>query len=303
MYLATGNNESKPVKSTKFQDTKNFFENRCKNEKRRNLSSRGGSSISTDRPPPKYNAIEHRTQLSKVSQLKSKLESKTSIDYDQIHLKKKIKLNNENFDDSQSRIDNETKENKPSEIQSIPEPSTSSILTSLLRSEPNLMQQIHEHYQTNTDQAGTIENLNQNQPQQQNLNAQAIESIHESGEESSNLSVIINSDCDNTSEMEKSRVSILSGTGGGHNDTFNVCSDESEDETLPEGWTVGWSSDNRKYYIDHNTQASSWTHPLEIEKLPPGWEKVVSQEYGTYYVNHLTKRTQFHNPFTEGMEG
>lgn len=263
--------------ASKFQDTKNFFESRCKNDKKRNLS-RGGSSISYEKPPPKYNS-----QSSKVSYLRSKLE-KTSMDFDQVHTKKKLKLNDNSSLRKNAKLDKENQnQDDNNKNQSMPE--TTSILTSLLRSEPNLMQQIQEHYQTNqfleTDEST------------KNINSQ--EFTNES--EESNLSVIINSDneCDNT-DTDKSRVSFAS-VKSGHNDTFNVYSD-SEEESLPEGWSIGWSN-GRKFYIDHINQTSSWSHPMEKEKLPLGWEKIVSQQYGTYYVNHITKRTQFNSPYSE----
>jgi scaffold protein salvador len=40
----------------------------------------------------------------------------------------------------------------------------------------------------------------------------------------------------------------------------------------------------RKYYIDHNTKTTHWSHPLEKEGLPTGWERIESHEFGVYYV-------------------
>ncbi|KAJ8045159.1 Protein salvador-like 1 [Holothuria leucospilota] len=65
---------------------------------------------------------------------------------------------------------------------------------------------------------------------------------------------------------------------------------------LPVGWTVDWTIRGRKYYIDHNTKTTHWSHPLEKEGLPPGWEKIESQEHGVYYVDHNTKRAQYGHP-------
>jgi len=286
--------------ATKFQDTKNFFENRCKNEKRRYLSSRGGSSI-CDRPPPKYNAENQKANSNKVSYLKSKLESKTSMDFDQLHMKKRVKLQQDtSFDFSKkTQIPEEPlKENIPVNnepvVVSKPSSETSSILTSLLRSEPNLMQQIQHHYQSNNQKA--IEDS----PIKDGNNCDNNDM------EDSNLSFIVNSDNEadeiNNTDTDKSRVSFNSFVSE-HNNTFNINSDseKEEDENLPEGWSVNWSN-GRKYYIDHNTQTSSWAHPLESENLPVGWEKVESQTYGTYYVNHITKRTQFNHPYLEGNQ-
>jgi len=54
------------------------------------------------------------------------------------------------------------------------------------------------------------------------------------------------------------------------------------DEVLPCGWAIGWTSYGRKYYIDHITQTTHWTHPLD--SLPAGWERIDSADHGTYYV-------------------
>ncbi|KAG7229145.1 hypothetical protein INR49_013088 [Caranx melampygus] len=69
-----------------------------------------------------------------------------------------------------------------------------------------------------------------------------------------------------------------------------------EDLPLPAGWTVDWTIRGRKYYIDHNTNTTHWSHPLEREGLPPGWEKVESAEFGVYYVDHINKRAQYRHP-------
>uniref|UniRef100_A0A1A7XG13 Protein salvador homolog 1 n=2 Tax=Iconisemion striatum TaxID=60296 RepID=A0A1A7XG13_9TELE len=69
-----------------------------------------------------------------------------------------------------------------------------------------------------------------------------------------------------------------------------------EDVPLPAGWTVDWTIRGRKYYIDHNTNTTHWSHPLEREGLPPGWEKVESAEFGVYYVDHINKRAQYRHP-------
>lgn len=68
------------------------------------------------------------------------------------------------------------------------------------------------------------------------------------------------------------------------------------DMPLPMGWSMDWTVRGRKYYIDHNTQTTHWSHPLEKEGLPPGWERIVSKQYGIHYVNHYTRQLQFHHP-------
>ncbi|XP_044013568.1 scaffold protein salvador-like isoform X3 [Aphidius gifuensis] len=56
---------------------------------------------------------------------------------------------------------------------------------------------------------------------------------------------------------------------------------------LPPGWSIDFTLRGRKYYIDHNTKTTHWSHPLEKEGLPTGWEKIESTEHGAYYVNVL----------------
>lgn len=76
----------------------------------------------------------------------------------------------------------------------------------------------------------------------------------------------------------------------------NLSSLTGEDLPLPCGWTVDWTIRGRKYYIDHNTNTTHWSHPLEREGLPPGWEKVESAECGVYYVDHINQRAQYRHP-------
>lgn len=76
----------------------------------------------------------------------------------------------------------------------------------------------------------------------------------------------------------------------------NLSSLAGEDLPLPAGWTVDWTIRGRKYYIDHNTNTTHWSHPLEREGLPLGWEKVESAEFGVYYVDHINKRAQYRHP-------
>ena len=75
---------------------------------------------------------------------------------------------------------------------------------------------------------------------------------------------------------------------------FNI-----DNEDLPPGWSVDFTLKGKKYYIDHNTKTTHWSHPFEKEGLPAGWERVESSEYGVYYVNHITRKAQFENPCAE----
>ncbi|NXD30755.1 SAV1 protein, partial [Spelaeornis formosus] len=76
----------------------------------------------------------------------------------------------------------------------------------------------------------------------------------------------------------------------------NLTNHSSEDLPLPPGWSVDWTIRGRKYFIDHNTNTTHWSHPLEREGLPPGWERVESAEFGLYYVDHINKRAQYRHP-------
>ncbi|XP_061429731.1 protein salvador homolog 1 [Lethenteron reissneri] len=69
-----------------------------------------------------------------------------------------------------------------------------------------------------------------------------------------------------------------------------------DDLPLPPGWTVDWTIRGRRYYIDHNTNTTHWSHPLEREGLPPGWERVESPEFGLYYVDHVNRKAQYRHP-------
>ena len=53
---------------------------------------------------------------------------------------------------------------------------------------------------------------------------------------------------------------------------------------LPPGWSADYTMRGRRYYMDHNTKTTHWSHPLESEGLPTGWNRIDSPEYGTYYV-------------------
>ncbi|XP_054893977.1 protein salvador homolog 1 [Poeciliopsis prolifica] len=76
----------------------------------------------------------------------------------------------------------------------------------------------------------------------------------------------------------------------------NLSSLSTEDDLLPAGWAVDWTVGGRKYYIDHNTNTTHWSHPLEKEGLPAGWEKVYSAEFGVYYMDHINETAQYRHP-------
>ncbi|GAB6026303.1 hypothetical protein CHUAL_012509 [Chamberlinius hualienensis] len=91
----------------------------------------------------------------------------------------------------------------------------------------------------------------------------------------------------------QSRLSIPSSSESSVSGSYPV---QQEELPLPPGWSVDFTMRGRKYYIDHNTKTTHWSHPLEKEGLPTGWERIESPDYGVYYVNHITKQTQYEHP-------
>ncbi|XP_067617368.1 scaffold protein salvador [Eurosta solidaginis] len=69
-----------------------------------------------------------------------------------------------------------------------------------------------------------------------------------------------------------------------------------EELPLPPGWAMQYTLHGRKYYIDHHTHTTHWSHPLEREGLPVGWRRVVSKMHGTYYENQYTGQCQRQHP-------
>ncbi|CAF0834292.1 unnamed protein product [Didymodactylos carnosus] len=64
-------------------------------------------------------------------------------------------------------------------------------------------------------------------------------------------------------------------------------------ETLPQGWEIRLDSQNRPYYVDHNTRTTTW---LRENVLPPGWERRVDARGRVYYVDHNTRTTTWTPP-------
>ena len=67
-----------------------------------------------------------------------------------------------------------------------------------------------------------------------------------------------------------------------------------EAESLPPGWEERCNSQERSFYVDHNTKTTTWERPLtkkaiEGEPLPPGWEEWHTSEGKSYYIDHKTK--------------
>ncbi|CAG2112839.1 unnamed protein product [Medioppia subpectinata] len=76
----------------------------------------------------------------------------------------------------------------------------------------------------------------------------------------------------------------------------SIYSNVADAPPLPSGWTVDFTLRGRKYFVDHNTKTTHWSHPLESEGLPSGWERIESAAHGVYYVNHITRVTQLEHP-------
>lgn len=62
-----------------------------------------------------------------------------------------------------------------------------------------------------------------------------------------------------------------------------------EELPLPAGWSADFTMRGRKYFIDHNTKTTHWSHPLATEGLPTGWERIQDPCHGTYYVKYVLK--------------
>lgn len=61
-------------------------------------------------------------------------------------------------------------------------------------------------------------------------------------------------------------------------------------------WEVRFDKNNRPYYIDHNTQTTTWQRP--DPPLPPGWEMRRDDRGRVYYVDHNSRTTTWQRPTT-----
>ncbi|XP_041969484.1 scaffold protein salvador isoform X2 [Aricia agestis] len=67
---------------------------------------------------------------------------------------------------------------------------------------------------------------------------------------------------------------------------------------LPPGWSADRTLRGRRYYMDHNTQTTHWTHPLE--SVPRPWQRVSTPQHGVYYFNEITHQTTYAHPCLVG---
>lgn len=91
-----------------------------------------------------------------------------------------------------------------------------------------------------------------------------------------------------------------------------------ESESMPPGWERRIAPNGHFYYVDHNTQRTSWMHPNRIQQvrvsgpdqlakvyqtsveqlgpLPHGWEMRLHTDGRVYYVDHNTQATNWDDP-------
>jgi E3 ubiquitin-protein ligase NEDD4 len=94
---------------------------------------------------------------------------------------------------------------------------------------------------------------------------------------------------------------------------------------LPAGWERRMAPNGQFYYIDHNTQRTTWTHPNQIQRyqvvqpsdveriyqgtvpslgpLPAGWEMRISPDGRPYYLDHGAKTSTWDDPRVPSSAG
>ncbi|EGD80925.1 hypothetical protein PTSG_01509 [Salpingoeca rosetta] len=77
--------------------------------------------------------------------------------------------------------------------------------------------------------------------------------------------------------------------------------DQDDGLPLPPGWSVGRTEEGDRYFIDHNTMTTHWTHPFLLDpELPAGWENVRDQK-GAVYLDHFTGIATRQHPKSLGL--
>ncbi|XP_028304386.1 pleckstrin homology domain-containing family A member 7-like isoform X8 [Gouania willdenowi] len=79
-------------------------------------------------------------------------------------------------------------------------------------------------------------------------------------------------------------------------------------DSLPEHWSYGVCEDGRVFFINDQTQTTSWLHPRSGEPvnsghmirsdLPRGWEEGFTDEGAAYFIDHNQRTTAFNHPVT-----
>ncbi|XP_030072055.1 NEDD4-like E3 ubiquitin-protein ligase WWP1 isoform X4 [Microcaecilia unicolor] len=72
---------------------------------------------------------------------------------------------------------------------------------------------------------------------------------------------------------------------------------------LPAGWERRVDSNDRVYFVNHNTKTTQWEDPRtqglqDEDPLPKGWEIRYTREGVKYFVDHNTRTTTFSDPRT-----
>ena len=61
-------------------------------------------------------------------------------------------------------------------------------------------------------------------------------------------------------------------------------------EDLPPGWERRSAPNGRTYYVDHNTQTTTWHHPRHSQDtlgpLPAGWEMRKASNGRVFFIDH-----------------
>ncbi|KAK1161668.1 hypothetical protein AOXY_G19283 [Acipenser oxyrinchus oxyrinchus] len=79
-------------------------------------------------------------------------------------------------------------------------------------------------------------------------------------------------------------------------------------DTLPEHWSYGVCEDGRVFFVNDETQHTTWLHPRSGEPvnsghmirsdLPRGWEEGFTDEGASYFINHNQRTVTFRHPVT-----
>jgi len=97
----------------------------------------------------------------------------------------------------------------------------------------------------------------------------------------------------------------------------NLNPHEDEFGSLPSGWEHRKDNLGRVFYVDHNTESTTWNRPStnqaigggvqrnledKSEPLPQGWESRMDSGGRVYYVDHNTKSTTWFKPSKNGAQ-
>ncbi|XP_048258981.1 E3 ubiquitin-protein ligase NEDD4-like isoform X2 [Haliotis rufescens] len=105
---------------------------------------------------------------------------------------------------------------------------------------------------------------------------------------------------------------------------------DGDEEPLPAGWAMGMAPNGRKFFIDHNTQITTWDDPRRsrpssmpnldtpsgiwrpssnedllrnLGPLPAGWEERTHTDGRVFYIDHNTRGTQWEDPRLQKLGG